>query len=133
LICFVKNALNSPEKPAPATGISRIWKAFFYSISGFRLAFRDESAFRQELLLVIVLSGLCLFLPFEPWIKVILIFSHVIVLIAELLNTAVEAIVDMASPGFHPDAKKAKDTGSSAVLLSLVLSGGLWCYALWTL
>jgi diacylglycerol kinase (ATP) len=125
--------MSPPENPASATGISRIWKAFFYSISGFRLAFRDEAAFRQELLLVVVLSGLCLFLPFEHWIKVVLIFSHVIVLITELLNTAVESIVDMASPEFHLDAKKAKDTASSAVLLSLVLSGGLWSYALWTL
>ena len=115
------------------TGLSRIWKALFYSLSGFMSAFRDEAAFRQELLLVIVLTLICLYLPFETGIRAMLICSHVIVLIVELLNTAIESVVDRASPEFHPDAKKAKDTASAAVLLSLVLSGGLWCYAIWTL
>ncbi len=125
--------MNSPRKPAPATGLTRIYRALFYSLSGFRFAFRDEAAFRQELLLVFVLTVLCLVLPFEHWIRVMLVFSHVIILITELLNTAVESVVDRASPEFHLDAKKAKDTSSSAVFLSLALSGGLWCYALWTL
>ena len=125
--------MSEPTKPVPATGLLRVWKAFFYSISGFKLAFRDEAAFRQELLLVVILTPLCLFLPLEAWLKVTIIFSHVVVLITELLNTAVESIVDKASPEFHHDAKKAKDTGSSAVLLSLFLTGGLWIYAVYTL
>ena len=125
--------MNATKKPEPAKGLSRIWRAFFYSLSGFRLAFRDEAAFRQELVLVVVLTALCFYLPLEPWIRVMLIICHFIVLIAELLNTAVESVLDRASPEFHLDAKKAKDTASSAVLLSLILAGGLWCYALWTL
>lgn len=125
--------MGAPEKPQPVTGISRIWRALFYSLSGFRLAFRDEAAFRQELLLVSVLTIACLLLPLESWLKVMILTSHVVVLIVELLNTAVESIVDMASPEFHPDAKKAKDTGSSAVLLALLLTGGLWIYAICSL
>ena len=121
------------EKPKPAIGLERVWKAFFYSISGFKLAFKDEAAFRQELLLVLVLSSLCLFLPLPIWLKALILFSHVLILIVELLNTAVESIVDMVSPEFHLDAKKAKDTGSSAVLLALMLTGGLWIYAIYLL
>lgn len=125
--------MGAPEKPQPVTGISRIWRALFYSLSGLRLAFRDEAAFRQELLLVSVLTIACLLLPLEHWLKVMILTSHVVVLIVELLNTAVESIVDMASPEFHPDAKKAKDTGSSAVLLALLSAGGLWIYAICSL
>ena len=125
--------MATPDKPKTETGLLRIWKAFFYSLSGFKLAFRDEAAFRQELLLAAVLTPLCLYLPLEHWIKVAIICSHVLVLIVELLNTAVESVVDIASPEYHHDAKKAKDTGSSAVLLSLFLTSGLWVYAIWTL
>ena len=125
--------MSEPTKPVPVTGILRVWKALFYSISGFKLAFREEAAFRQELLLVVILTPLCLFLPLAAWLKVTIIFSHVIILITELLNTAVESIVDKASPEFHPDAKKAKDTASAAVLLSLFLAGGLWIYAVFAL
>jgi len=125
--------MATPDKPKTETGLLRIWKAFFYSLSGFKLAFRDEAAFRQELLLAAVLTPLCLYLPLEHWIKVAIICSHVLVLIVELLNTAVESVVDRVSPEYHHDAKKAKDTGSSAVLLSLFLTSGLWVYAIWTL
>ena len=122
-----------PEKPRPVTGLMRIWNALFYSISGFRLAFREEAAFRQEFVLVLVLSPLCLILSLPVWLKIMILASHVLILIVELLNTAIESIVDKASPEFHPDAKKAKDTGSSAVLLSLLLTGALWCYAIYLL
>jgi len=121
------------EKPKPAKGLQRIRKAFFYSLSGFKLAFADEAAFRQELLLVFVLTPLCLILDLPVWLKAIILFSHILILIVELLNTAVESIVDKASPEFHLDAKKAKDTGSSAVLLSLALTTGLWIYAVYLL
>ena len=121
------------EKPESAKGITRIWKAFFYSLSGFKLAFRDEAAFRQELVLVAVLTPLCLILDLPIWLKALILSSHVLILIVELLNTAVESIVDKASPEFHHDAKKAKDTASSAVLLSLVLTAGLWIYACYLL
>ena len=121
------------EKPQPAVGLERIYKAFTYSLSGFRLAFRDEAAFRQELALVLVLTVVCLILSLPDWLKIMILMSHVIILIVELLNTAIESIVDKASPEFHPDAKKAKDAGSCAVLLSLILTGILWFYAVYLL
>ena len=122
--------MNSTKAPNPEVGVKRVWKAFFYSISGFKLAFRDEAAFRQELLLVVVLTPVCLLLPFDMITKALILFSHCLVLITELLNTAVETIVDKVSPEFSEEAKKAKDTGSAAVLLSLFASGGLWFFAL---
>ena len=119
--------------PKRVTGIKRIYRAFLYSISGLRIAVKDEPAFRQELILVAALSILCLFLPLENWLRIALIVSHMVVLITELLNTAVESAVNRISPEFHEQAKKAKDTGSSAVLLSLLLASIIWLYALSTL
>ena len=121
------------EKPTPALGLERIYKALGYSLSGLKLAFRGEAAFRQELALVMVLSTICVILAVPVWLKVLILSSHVLVLIVELLNTAIESIVDLASPEFHADAKKAKDTGSCAVLFSLLLTGALWCYAIYLL
>ncbi len=123
----------SPKQPEPANGLSRIWKALCYSLSGIRLAARDEAAFRQEILLVAVLSVVCLFLPIERWLMGLLLLSHILVLIVELVNTAVEAVVDHTFPGLHEAAKKAKDCASAAVLLSLLSSAGIWSYALSTI
>jgi len=83
--------------------------------------------------MVAILSIICFFLPIESSLKVAIIICHVLVLIVELLNTAVEAIVDKASPEYHHEAKKAKDTGSAAVLMSLGLLFGVWCYAIYTI
>lgn len=121
--------MKIPEIPKPAKGLKRVWKAFFYSISGFKLAFRDEAAFRQELILVVILSPICLILPVETWLKAAILMSHGFILITELLNTAVESIVDKVSPEYSDVAKKAKDSGSAAVLISLLTSVGLWGYA----
>jgi len=121
--------MNPTNIPAPAQGIKRVWKALFYSLSGLQLAYRGEAAFRQELYLVVILTAVCIVLPLEAWLKVSIMVSHGLVLITELLNTAIEAIVDRVSPEFSEDAKKAKDTASAAVLLSLILSGGIWLYA----
>lgn len=120
--------MNSTKVPAPAKGLKRVWKALFYSLSGFKLAYRDEAAFRQELLLVVVLSIVCILIPVEAGLKISIMISHGLVLITELVNTAIEAIVDKASPEFSEEAKKAKDTASAAVLLSLIISGGIWIY-----
>lgn len=121
------------EKPIPAQGLERIFRAFGYSMSGFKLAFRGEAAFRQELLLVLALSMICLILGLPVWLKALILASHLLVLIVELLNTAIESVVDLTSPDFNANAKKAKDTGSCAVLLSLLLTGSLWFYALYLL
>ena len=81
--------------------------------------------FVRNYFLVVILTVVCILLPLEAWLKVSIMLSHGLVLITELLNTAIEAIVDKASPEFSEDAKKAKDTASAAVLLSLILS---WWY-----
>ena len=121
------------DRPVSARGLKRIWKAFFHSLSGFRLAFRDEAAFRQELMLVIILSPICLILSLPVWLKTAILASHVLLLVVELLNTSIESVVNMISPEIHPLAKKAKDTASCAVLFCLMLSGTLWCYAIYYL
>ena len=125
--------MSDQKKPEPAIGLSRVWKAFFYSVAGIRQAWRDEAAFRQELGLVVVLSVVCISLSLTAELKIAILICHVLVLIAELINTAVEAVVDMVSPGFHLQAKKAKDTASAAVLLALLLTAGIWVYAIFTL
>lgn len=112
------SGLESPHKGK--TGLRRIWNAFFYSIDGLAAAFRHEDAFRQESLLALVLIPLAFFLPASGVGKALMIASVLLVLVVELLNSAVEAAVDRISLDNHHLAKRAKDIGSAAVLLSLV-------------
>ncbi len=118
-------------KPSRGTGLARLRAAFFYSLNGLRLAAGSEPAFRQELCLFVVLLIVLYFLPVPLVFKIILFFANTLVLIVELLNSAIESIVDMASPGYHELAGKAKDLGSAAVLISLVLVIVLWGSAIW--
>ncbi len=115
--------LEVPINPAPqkkgSTGLKRIWNALGYSLAGLAAAFRHEAAFRQELLLAIVLIPLALYLPVGAPGKALMIASVMLVLIVELLNSAIEAVVDRVSPEHHPLAKRAKDIGSAAVFVSL--------------
>ncbi|MGA0023393.1 MAG: diacylglycerol kinase [Burkholderiales bacterium] len=108
---------ESPHKGK--TGIRRVWNAFFYSIEGLRAAYRHEDAFRQEVLLAILLIPAALFLPVSGTGKALMIGAVLLVLIVELLNSAVEAAVDRISLENHALAKRAKDIGSAAVMLSL--------------
>jgi len=121
------------RKPTAKTGIVRIWAAFFYSMNGLGIAIRNEAAFRQEAFIVVVLLVVLLFLPLSFSWKVLLFFASILVLIVELLNSAIEAVVDMASPEYHFLAKRAKDLGSAAVLVSIVLSIVLWISAIVTI
>jgi diacylglycerol kinase (ATP) len=114
------------------TGIDRILHAAGYSLQGLRSAYRHESAFRQELWLAVLLLPLALWLG-RSWVEVALLAgSVVLVLIVELLNSAIEATVDRVSLDLHELSKRAKDFGSAAVMLSLLLAGGIWAAALWT-
>lgn len=124
--------MREPNKPK-TTGIKRIWNALFYSIDGIRTTWNEEAALRQELVLALILSIAACIIPFSLFTRIILIASMMLVLIVELLNSAIEAIVDMVTEDFNPLAKKAKDCGSAAVLLSLLLAGGLWIAALYDL
>ena len=108
------------------TGLKRIWNALFYSIAGLSAAFRHEDAFRQEVVLAAVLVPTALFLPVAALAKALMIFSVLLVLMVELLNSAIEAAVDHASLEQHPLAKRAKDIGSAAVLVSLLNAVITW-------
>ncbi len=102
------------------TGLRRIWNAFSYSLSGLRAAYRNEDAFRQESLLAALLIPIALFLPQPGIAKALMIASVLLVLIVELLNSAVEAAIDRISLDRHRLSKRAKDIGSAAVLIALI-------------
>ena len=115
------------------SGIKRVFSAFFYSIDGFRAAWRYEHAFRQELMIAIPGVMLALLLPASRLEKLALIASLVLVLIVELLNSAIEAVVDRVSLDRHSLSKTAKDLGSAAVMLSFALALVTWCVVLYPL
>ena len=107
-------------------GITRAWHAAKNSWCGIVYAFQEESAFRQELFLLAVLSPIALFLPISPLEKCALIASLILVLVVELLNSSVEAAIDRISFDHHDLSKRAKDFGSAAVMLALLISALLW-------
>ena len=112
------------------SGLKRIFSAFFYSLEGLQTAIRSEHAFRQELFVFVVGTIAALLLPVSAFQKLVLIGSMVIVLIVELINSAIEAVVDRVSLERHPLSKNAKDFGSAAVLLACLLSGATWLIVL---
>ena len=119
-----------PHPHKGKTGLLRIWNALFYSLAGLAAAFRHEDAFRQEVLLAAILIPSAFFLPASGTGRALMIGSVLLVLIVELLNSAVEAVVDRASPDEHPLAKRAKDIGSAAVFVSLVNVPVVWTLVL---
>lgn len=108
------------------TGIRRIWFAAGYSMNGLRAAWRHESAFRQELLLLAVGAPLGWWLADTGVERALLIGSLLLVLVVELLNSAVEAAIDRVGDGDHPLSARAKDLGSAAVLASLLFAAAVW-------
>jgi diacylglycerol kinase (ATP) len=112
-------------------GLSRIVNAFRYSADGLAAAWHHEDAFRQEMFLAAVMVPAALMLPVTLVERILLIGVVVLVLIVEILNTAVEAAIDRQSFEINPLAKRAKDLGSAAVMLSLLLAGGVWASILW--
>lgn len=111
-------------------GLQRIWRAGVYSRDGLLAAFRHEAAFRQELWLVVLLLPWALWLPASGLGKALMMASLLLVLIVELLNSAVEAAIDRISTERHPLAKRAKDLGSAAVLIALVNVPVVWLLVL---
>jgi diacylglycerol kinase (ATP) len=107
-------------------GLTRALHAAKNSWCGIVYAFQEESAFRQELFLLAVLSPIALFLPISPLEKCALIASLIMVLVVELLNSSVEAAIDRISFEHHDLSKRAKDFGSAAVMLALLISALLW-------
>ncbi len=112
------------------TGFTRVVNAFGYSLAGLRAAWRDEAAFRQEALLAAVLIPLAFFMPTGGIGKAVMISSVLLVLMVELLNSAVEALADRVSSDKHDLIKKAKDTGSAAVLVALINVPVVWLLVL---
>ncbi|GAB5605388.1 diacylglycerol kinase [Sideroxyarcus sp. TK5] len=120
--------MESPYKGK--TGLVRLWNAFGYSLAGFRAAYKHEDAFRQEVWLALILVPLALWMPVTMIAKALMIGSVLLVIIVELLNSAVEATVDRISLENHDLAKRAKDIGSSAVLVSLINVVVVWALVL---
>jgi len=112
-------------------GLPRLVHALGHSMAGLKVAFRDESAFRQEVLASLVLAPLACWLAGDWKELALLLGSLLLVLIVELLNSGLEAAIDRISYEHHELSKRAKDLGSAAVLVALVLCGLVWGLALW--
>jgi len=116
--------MKSPYKGK--TGIKRLANAFTYSVAGTLAAFKHEDAFRQEVILSVVLIPLAIYLGQTPIEQALMIASILLIIIVELLNSSVEATVDRISVKRHKLAKRAKDIGSAAVFFSLVNASVIW-------
>ena len=113
------------------TGLTRLWNALGYSRDGIKAAWQNEAAFREEILLAAIAIPLAIFLGKTGVDRAMLIGSIILILIVEILNSSIEAIVDKASPETHELAKRAKDMGSAAVLFSLLNAAIIWACVLW--
>lgn len=109
-----------------STGIKRILKAFGYTRDGLTAAFREDVAFRQEVYMSAVLIPLAFWLTGDGVSRALMIGSVVLILLCELLNSAIEAIVDRIGPEIHPLSKKAKDVGSATVFVAFVNAAAVW-------
>ena len=116
--------MESPYKGK--TGLNRLINALKYSIAGTLAAFKHEDAFRQEVVLFLILAPIALFLTNAPSERALMIGSLILIIIIELLNSAVEATVDRISIKHHKLAKRAKDIGSAAVFFSLINAVIIW-------
>ena len=114
------------------SGLRRIVKAFAHSADGFKAAWQNEYAFRQEILVFTVATVVALSLPVSGFQKLVLVGVLVLVLIVEIINSAIEAVVDRISIERHPLSKNAKDMGSAAVALSILLAAMTWAVVLYT-
>ena len=117
--------------PKTRNGIAHILDALRYSLSGITAALTTETAFRLEIILACLSLPIASLLPLPLGYKAFLIVSTIGVLIVELLNTAIEYLVNMVSQDFSPLGKRAKDMGSAAVMLSIVNLSVAWLFALW--
>jgi len=108
------------------TGMTRIFKASIYSWQGLRSSWQSEAAIRQELWLLVVLLPVAFWLNVSGVERAMLVLSLLLILLVELLNTALEAVVDRIGPEHHPLSGKAKDVGSAAVLVALFAAALVW-------
>jgi diacylglycerol kinase (ATP) len=123
-------SMESPHKGK--TGLVRLYNALLYSLNGLQAAFQHEDAFRQEVIVAAVLVPITFWLDVAAFERALMIATIILVLIVELLNSAVEAAVDRISLEDHRLAKRAKDIGSAAVFMSLVNVAVVWAAILFT-
>lgn len=106
--------------------MKRIVSAFCNSYKGLKAVWRDECAFRQEIFLALILIPLAFYLDVTTLERTLLIATMLLVLLVEIINSAIEAVVDLVSPEIHPLAGKAKDAGSLAVLVAFFILALTW-------
>ncbi|MER2541316.1 MAG: diacylglycerol kinase [Azonexus sp.] len=123
--------MSSAQEFKGKKGLTRLWNALGYSRDGIAAAWHHEAAFREEVLLATVAIPLAFYLGKTGVDRALLVGCIILILIVEILNSAVEAVVDKASPEKHDLAKRAKDMGSAAVLLSLLNAAVVWACILW--
>lgn len=114
--------MNKPK------GLKRIINAFKYSLKGFKSAIKYETAFRQELIMLVIAYVIVMLIDFSIYERILLLGSIGVVMIVELLNSAIECVVDRIGSERHELSGRAKDYGSAAVCLSLLLTATLWIY-----
>lgn len=120
------NEKSDASGKSGATGLRRVINATGYSWQGLKAAFQHEAAIRQELLLLLMAGGVLLWLDLPVLERLLMFSSLVFVLIVELLNSAIEAVVDRVGSERHELSGRAKDIGSAAVLVALLLAGLIW-------
>ncbi|MBZ7306602.1 diacylglycerol kinase [Klebsiella oxytoca] len=113
-------------------GLKRIVNAARYSLKGFKAAWRNEAAFRQESIATFIAIVIAFWLDIDAITRILLISSVLLVLIMEILNSAIEAVVDRIGTDYHELSGRAKDFGSAAVLLSIILALFMWFLLLWS-
>lgn len=123
--------MSSAQEFKGKKGLVRLWNATGYSRDGILAAWRHEAAFREEILLAAITIPLAFYLGKTGVERALLVGCIILILIVEILNSAVEAVVDKASPEKHDLAKRAKDMGSAAVLFSLTNAAVVWACILW--
>ncbi len=123
--------MNSAAGFKGKKGLTRLINALGYSRDGIRAAWQNEAAFREEILLAAITIPLAIYLGKTGVDRALMIGSIILILIVEILNSAVEAVVDKASPEKNELAKRAKDMGSAAVLFSLINAATIWVCILW--
>jgi diacylglycerol kinase (ATP) len=113
--------------------MKRLWLAFLSTRDGLAWAARNETAVGQELIVLLLGAPLAFFVTSSGLLRIVLIGALLLVLIVELINTALEKLCDHLAPERHPNIKVVKDLGSAAVFVAIVLAAAVWLYALWNL
>ncbi|ANI30347.1 diacylglycerol kinase [Yersinia entomophaga] len=114
-----------------STGLTRIYKAAGYSVKGLTAAWKNEAAFRQEAVVAVIAIILAFWLDVGVIERILLIGSVVLVVVVEIINSAIEAVVDRIGSELHDLSGRAKDMGSAAVLITILLAVFIWATVLW--